>query len=403
MSDNLYPLTGSSKDVSVRQPKELICFSRDIHNKIHLDDSQLRYYYLPDSELNTSSGIDLQSGFSSFQQNPEEDVGQLAGLLSAVESYERSAKRKLPVDIITWRGLMRSLMMLPYENRSKIVLNVVVFDGQLFIQTDVASSRALGAIEKANQTDLNRRQQYSGYKFENIATLDKLWAKCSRKHIERRRKHKVNNIEQYITVVRTSVGKSRLLLGAEIDCSWDYKPDIHDLKEKADTNPLNHYVELKTTRVVDSAKTAHIFEKKLLKAWTQCFLVGIPQIVYGFRDDNLILRSVEQFKTDKIPILLRDSPFQPGANSGQKPVNACMKCLRFFSGLINWIKQTVPTDDETKTYRIEYDPSTNKNYVSVKENDLETTKKLLSDYDGANGGMLTNEFKLWRKELKEQK
>ncbi|VEU21248.1 DEKNAAC102172 [Brettanomyces naardenensis] len=397
MFAKVYPLSATSKDATVRQPKELICFSRDIDNNIHLDDSELSYYYLPDSELNTPGGLDLQSGFSHFNKNPKEDVGELTGLLKAVESYERAVGKKIPVDVITWRGLMRQLMMLPYENRDKLVLNIVVFDGQLFIQTDVPSLRAIRTVEEARQTELNKRQVFSGYKFENVSTLKKPWAQCSRKHVEKRFRRKVNNIEQYSTVVRTTIGKTRLLLGAEVDCAWDFKPDHYDAEDGENIDPLRHYVELKTTGVIDSPKACATFERKLLRTWSQCFLAGIPKVIYGFRDNNLILRSVEEFKTEEIPILLRDAPFQKPVEAGQRPENKCMRCLKFFSGLINWLNENIPKNDESKTYRLEYDPVSNKNYINVRENDAEVTEKLLGEFNGPDGGMLTTEFREWRK------
>ncbi|QPG75787.1 hypothetical protein FOA43_003148 [Brettanomyces nanus] len=381
MFAKVYPLAATSKDATVRQPKELVCFSRDGDNEIHIDDSELRYYYLPNSELDTPGGIDLQGGFGNFKKNPNNDVGELAGLLKAVESYERTVGNKIPVNIITWRGLMRQLMMLPYENRDKVVLNVVIFDGQLFIQADALTIMASRKIEESTLTELHRRQIFSGYKFEAISTLESPWAQCSRKHIEKRSKKTVSNIEQYSTVVRTTIGRAKLLLGAEVDCAWDYKPDHHDIEEGQKADPLRHYVELKTTGVVDSPNACSIFEKKLLKTWTQCFLVGIPKVIYGFRDNNLILRSVEQFNTEEIPLLLRDGPFQRSQQgSQQRPINKCMHCLKFFSGLINWIAENIPKNDEAKTYRIEYDPVANKNYINVRENEEEHRDVVLKVY-----------------------
>ncbi|KAF6007139.1 hypothetical protein HII12_004658 [Brettanomyces bruxellensis] len=401
MSLKLYPLSAVSQTTTVRQPKELICFSRDIENKIHLDDSELRYYYLPDRDLDTPGGIDLNAGYAHFKKNPKEDVGELESLLKAVESYEKAVGKKIPVDIITWRGLMRQLMMLPYESRDKIVLNIVVLDNQLFIQSDVATVRASRTLQESHQTELNKKQMYSGYKFETIASLDKVWAKCSRKRVEKRFKHKVNNIEQYCSVVRTTFGTTKLLMGAEVDCAWDYKPDIHDVQEGSDINPLNHYVELKTTGVVNSPKTCEIFESKLLRAWAQCFLVGIPKIIYGFRDKDLILRSVEEFKTEEVPLVLKNGFAQKREATGA--TNKCMHCLKFFIGLINWLNENIQKSDSTKTYRLEYDPITNKNYVHLSENDEQTTKKLLGKYEGPNGGMLTDEFREWRRKLSEKK
>lgn len=38
-----------------------------------------------------------------------------------------------------------------------------------------------------------------------------------------------------------------------------------------------------------------------MKWWAQSFLVGVPKIVCGFRDDDGIVKQVQQFKTATIP------------------------------------------------------------------------------------------------------
>jgi len=39
---------------------------------------------------------------------------------------------------------------------------------------------------------------------------------------------------------------------------------------------------------------------KLLKWWAQSFLVGIPKIVCGFRDDDGIVKNLQHFKTTSL-------------------------------------------------------------------------------------------------------
>jgi len=40
---------------------------------------------------------------------------------------------------------------------------------------------------------------------------------------------------------------------------------------------------------------------KLIKWWAQSFLIGVPKIVCGFRDDDGIVHRLEEFKTQDIP------------------------------------------------------------------------------------------------------
>ena len=46
---------------------------------------------------------------------------------------------------------------------------------------------------------------------------------------------------------------------------------------------------------------------KLLKWWVQSFLIGVPKIVCGFRDDSGIVQKLETFRTLDIPKQLQVS------------------------------------------------------------------------------------------------
>jgi RAT1-interacting protein len=43
------------------------------------------------------------------------------------------------------------------------------------------------------------------------------------------------------------------------------------------------------------------YERKLLKFWAQSFLLGVPKIIVGFRDQNGICHNLEELDTASIP------------------------------------------------------------------------------------------------------
>jgi RAT1-interacting protein len=49
------------------------------------------------------------------------------------------------------------------------------------------------------------------------------------------------------------------------------------------------------------------YERKLLKFWAQSFLLGVPRIVVGFRDQEGIVRRLEEVETAKIPSTVKKS------------------------------------------------------------------------------------------------
>ncbi len=83
------------------------------------------------------------------------------------------------------------------------------------------------------------------------------------------------------TMTAFSLNTLRLLCKGII---WDNNNGDHKLLLESLTSPLHCYCRY-----------------KLMKWWAQSFLVGVPKIVCGFRDDDGIVKSLQNFKTSMIP------------------------------------------------------------------------------------------------------
>ena len=46
---------------------------------------------------------------------------------------------------------------------------------------------------------------------------------------------------------------------------------------------------------------------KLIKWWIQSFLVGIPEIICGYRDDDGVVHRLESLQTHRIPDMVKVS------------------------------------------------------------------------------------------------
>lgn len=60
-----------------------------------------------------------------------------------------------------------------------------------------------------------------GYKFETLSLLNKPWDPTTREEIESRDELVVNNNAQYCSIVRTGIGKTRLIIGGEVDAGME--------------------------------------------------------------------------------------------------------------------------------------------------------------------------------------
>lgn len=153
-----------------------------------------------------------------------------------------------------------------------------------------------------------------------------------------------------------------MILAGEVDCCLDYKPESCEAEALDDDDHLegmrkpertmvipesvvDHYVELKTTKLHKSDRDTNSFERfKLLKFWAQSFLLGVPSIIVGFRDDEGFLRHEETFKTLKIPGMVR---------AGSKAWDGNI-CLNFAGDVLHFIKTAVTSQPGNGVWRIRY-------------------------------------------------
>lgn len=381
------PLSKRVESDTLKKPKELFSYSRGLDGKWELDEAAsktnaLSHFYFPDSYLDRH--YNLQGGIQNFKKIPEaENVAGFPLFLSGIIHHEQKSGKRIKADIITFRGIMTRILTLHQDLNSPIDLYAIAYDGQIFIKNnDELTLSSKEKEQEALKADPAKERhmkicEYAGYKFEALTTLPKPWAQCTRKSIENRYKNTVNNYEQYISVVRSGIGSIKTVVAGEVDCIWDYAPEGRDY--------LPHYAELKTSRIAEKPGQLKTFEKKLHKTWAQCFLLGITKIVYGYRDDGYLLRNIEVFDTEEVPVLLQKSEL-----AGSK-IN-CLDSLKWYGAALEWITQIIDRADELKAYKILYDPGTRTFLMS--ECDPAMNKKL------REGELLTDEFRAWRDTLR---
>jgi len=81
-----------------------------------------------------------------------------------------------------------------------------------------------------------------GYKFETLSLLPDQWDPTPRHYIEGREDMVVNNYAQYCSVVKTGIGKAKMIIAGEVDarkyndpwninaCSWLLSVGLQALK-----------------------------------------------------------------------------------------------------------------------------------------------------------------------------
>jgi RAT1-interacting protein len=98
---------------------------------------------------------------------------------------------------------------------------------------------------------------YWGFKFEALSTIGVPATKIKSPddpELLARKNNIVNTNIQYCSVSKTSLGKNKLIMGAEVDCLIDVKPPYPEI-------PNNKYIELKTSKILKSERDTFVFER----------------------------------------------------------------------------------------------------------------------------------------------
>jgi RAT1-interacting protein len=238
---------------------------------------------------------------------------------------EKKTKRpdNLHTNFITWRGMITRIACTPYDH-TPWKMAVTKYKGTIYfreLETEEAVRR------KASETDKERRMCYWGVKFEDYLTSSTPVASTRAVSSQRGWKEgPANDKEDYCSVVRTKINQHSIVMAGEVDCCE------HGARDGGPSS----YIELKTSRIIYTDKNKYSFKRyKLLKWWAQSFLIGVPKIVCGFRDDDGIVKKLETFRTLDIPKQIQDE-----RNMWDPAI-----CLNFLDQFLTWVKEIVTKDN----------------------------------------------------------
>ncbi|KAH9298573.1 hypothetical protein KI387_030255, partial [Taxus chinensis] len=291
--------TLSMKCPQFQQPSEIACYSRTLDGNVYFDDRCLRPFR---RRILEEVGADLNEGFETFVDKREDlECHGFGDLLDCIRN------KNIPLNnihFVTFRNNLNKILETAYNRHDPWEMGVHRRNGTVYLDVHRLPERP--------QTEIDRRRTYWGYSFEQLATKGLNESESEVSHI-------VDANVEYCAVIRTKLGAHRIIMGAEMDC---YDNSSRDGKK--------YYIELKTSRELET-RTLERFEKqKLLKYWIQSFLAGVPRIIIGFRDDAGRLCRTQVFGTDDIRQSVK------GKNYWQGGV-----CLSFADEVLCWLYGTV--------------------------------------------------------------
>lgn len=318
-----------------RKPTELGSFSQDHRRRFHHDRRKLRFYVKPSVP---DPCFDLSRGYRSLIRKDENKKEYLDDMLRWVmlnkarfrlqaekDQQTDPGIKSLHTDFLCWRGLLTKLLCTPYENRDDWMIAVTKFRETYYLcEFDTQAKKRQKEQTSPHQDEMC----FWGWKFEQYVTADE-------ENGTPDSARPVNNNEGFCSVVRSRLESHSMVFGGEVDAI--------DPALQGDSP----YVELKTSRVMQSHRQEQNFKRfKLLKWWAQSFLLGVSKIVCGFRDDDGIIHRLQDYQTQEIPTMIKDL---------EKPWSPYV-CFNFLEGFLSFLKKTVLEDDPRAVYLLTWEP-----------------------------------------------
>lgn len=265
------------------RPRVIGYYGVDCDRKYCGDLGRLKYIHLP-TDFNVK--FDLDRGRTLAQKKDDSCDEKIDNLLRWMLQNSNGGDW-MSADFVCFRGLLTVLMCTPYEKNEDWIICATKWKGTIFL---CAKETERKRISKEQMTDRDKQFSSWGYKFEQYMSSDK---PDGIPDVTK----PVNEREELCVVFRAKLNNHCLLFGAEMD-GVKSTSVINNCSELAETQ----FIELKTSRCIETARQNQNFKRfKLVKWWSQSFLVGTSQIVCGFRDDWGMVHKLENFEVLKIP------------------------------------------------------------------------------------------------------
>eukprot|EP00095_Tigriopus_kingsejongensis_P002537 snap_masked-scaffold344_size201325-processed-gene-1.0 protein:Tk02537 transcript:snap_masked-scaffold344_size201325-processed-gene-1.0-mRNA-1 annotation:"protein dom3z" len=340
-----------------RKPAIIGSFSLDAQRRFVHDRRQLRYL-AHKIEADQEVKFNLNTGLAKVVTKNEDETHRegLRSMLdwimlnkSKFELAQRASEFSLNTDFVCYRGLLTCLMCTPYEAKDRWVISARKYKGTVYLLKEETPE---GLRQRKSMSEKQKTMCIWGYKFEQHLMSDRPGVKPD-PHAP------LNTNEEFCCMFRTRLGTSSVVYGAEMDGV----ESAETVDAQLDLNRLR-FIELKTSRRIEHSGHSRTFAKfKLIKWWAQSFLVAIPKVICGFRDDAGIVHQLKTYPIYELPKM--------GAEHWQPNV-----CMNFLNDFLEFAKTKVT--NETQVFQFSWEPGFKD--VQVKATDLPLNHVLPESY-----------------------
>lgn len=151
---------------SISKPEIVGYFSVDKNRRYVPDLSQCKFI----AHIDGSVRFDLNHGYGNVIRKNENLNEKLEHLLQFIKQNipllrnpAEDSRKLLAADVVCFRGLLRALMCMPYENREPMIVLATNYRGTIYLCAQETEKRK---GERLSQSEMQKRIMSYGFKFE---------------------------------------------------------------------------------------------------------------------------------------------------------------------------------------------------------------------------------------------
>lgn len=160
---------------SISKPEIVGYFSVDENRQFIADLSQCKF--IAPADPNQRVNFDLNHGYENVVRKNENCNEKLDHLLQFINQNipilrnpVENPRKVLAIDVVCFRGLLRALMCMPYENREPMIILATNYRGTIYLCAQETEQRK---HERMSQNEMQKRILSYGFKFEQYLMCGK--------------------------------------------------------------------------------------------------------------------------------------------------------------------------------------------------------------------------------------
>jgi len=343
-------LPSQLNEILCEEPKIIGAFTVDQHGNYENSMNALKYLKIP-KDINFNLKEKYQEIKSKNDEITHDNLDRIKKLTQFIKENSETVikEERVDADFVCFRGVLRYILASFYD-RKEFDVQAVKFKGTIYMALITKS------MNEASMDEESREKKEYGFLFENFILSSNPRRYPSKKKIPER--------NEFCVVMSRKVDKFNIVFGAECDGVKSKK-----IIESSKDLEISQLIEIKQRSDIPMYSESWFKDYKKLEWWCQSFIASIGKIVFGKRDANGIIKSIEEIDVGSLE--------NPEHSKKFWHKNVCLNRLSEFLDKIKTDMENI--DDPKKVFSFKWNGTMANFNIKARETNLPEGQEFLPE------------------------